>query len=68
MITTLYRIAFGKGRKVEDEVKREEGSDGSEGMKAIDELQLKLQWIQKEVVHLRATQTKINKDLKCLND
>ena len=68
MITTLYRIAFGKGRKVDDEAKKVEGSDSSEGMKGIIELELKLQWIQNEVCHLRATQRKINKDLKCLND
>ena len=64
MITTLYRIAFGKGRKVEDEALKKEGSDSSEGMKDINELELKLQWIQNEVCRLRATQRKINKNLK----
>ena len=68
MVMALYRIAFGKGRKVEDGVNEEETADDLVWMKSIKELETRLQWTQNEVSYLRATQRKINKDIKCLSD
>lgn len=67
MISTLYKIYFGKGKKVVKEAK-EEAVDTSAWMKPLKELETKLHWTQNEVCYLRATQRKINKDLKFLND